>query len=157
MFKFLKSIITKMVSWSIRKLGGGFKEIGKKLLDYSIDISEKPIQDKVITSIDEIDMFGQYDNINRFQPIPLEKIVETTDNLARNYLTKLEVYYRVPGVSQPFAEYISMLHDKNLSPHELELQATEILDRYAVEMGAKQADIVQINIAVVLHKSGNPY
>lgn len=156
-FSFLRKIVTKMVTWTLRKIGSGFRDIGKQLLNYSIDISDKPVRETVLTSIDEVDMFGKYDDLVPSEPVPLEKIIETHDRLTRNYITKLQVFYRIPGIDEPRAEWISVMHDTNLSEQELRVRVAEILDRYAVEMGAEKAEIIKIDRMAVLHKSGAPY
>lgn len=157
MFTFLKKIVTKMVSWAVRKLGGGFKEIGAKLESFSINIEEDKLKPVVLSSMDEIDLWGKYSDIPSSEPIPKERIIETTDKLSRNYLSTIEVFYRIPGTFEPRAEYISILHDENISNDELQARTQQIIDRYASDIGLESGEMVSFQRMSLKHLADAPY
>jgi len=154
----MQKIIAKVVAWGIKKLGGGFPEMKEVLQDYGISIADQPIRETVISTVDEADLIDKYENINPDVGLASIAFSETNLNLQKNYLTKAQIFWRIPGVPEPKAEIISVLHDTNLTQNEIRSIIQRKLNKYAVEFGDdKKAVIENINILSVLHKSGADY
>ena len=157
MLKLLWKSITKVVSWGITKIRGGLDVISKKLEEYQIKIEKPTVREVVDTSVEEIEKMGTYKDIAPDIKLPVKYMIETTDMLYRNYVTKFDVVYRVPGIGGMFAETLSVSHDKNLTFEELRKFVVKMLDTYAEEMGAKEVDIISIERIAVLHRKGDSY
>jgi hypothetical protein len=158
MFRFMQKIIARVVAWGIKKLGGGFPEIKEQLLDYGISISEQPVRETVISTVNEADLIDKYEDISPDVGLASIAFSETNMKLKRNYVTKARVYWKISGVPEPRAEIISVLHDTNLTQREIESIIQRKLDKYALEYGEeKEATIVKTEIFSVLHKSGAEY
>jgi len=157
MFKILGKMISKIVGWGIRKLGGGLKEIGNKLSEYSLDITDAPIKSAVIQSVREIDMLGKYDDISRYDPVPYEKIIESKDKLTRNYLTKMKVHWDYQDDPVPHAEILSITHDSNLTLDDLQRRIEDILEDYSTFENMGNVNIISIQRIGTFHREGNDY
>lgn len=157
MFSNLLKIVTKIVSWGIRKLGGGFSSIGSKLESVGIDIKEEPALSTTITSVKEIELIDDYDILSNNDIVPTSLIIETKDKLSRNYLTKCQVYWSYKNDVNPHSEILSIVHDKNISLVEIENKIHDILSEYSVIEEKGQVNIVSVERIAVLHKFGNPY
>jgi len=157
MFRFLQKSIAKVVAWGIRKIGGWFPEIKEKLNEYGISMTDKPIKDTVIQAVDEIDVIGEYANLDTSVGIPASLILETKEKLQQNYLSRVQVFWRVPGEPQPQAQIISVLHDYNISDMEIKDIIQRKLDKYAKEYEADNAQIVHMERIAVLHHEGSDY
>lgn len=157
MFKMFTQMISKIIGWGIRKLGGGLKEAGEKLSQFNLDITDDIVRPNVIQSMQEIDMIGKYDDISKYDPVPYEKIVESKDKLTRNYLTKLQVYWNYEKDITPHSEILSVTHDENISLWDLERRISDILDDYSTQQQLGNVKIIGIERVVTLHKEGNDY
>jgi hypothetical protein len=157
MFKLLGKMISKMVGWGIRKLGGGLREIGEKLATYDLDITDDMVRPNIIQSMSEVDMIGKYDDISKYDPVPYEKIIESKDKLTRNYLTKVQVYWNYERDPVPHAEILSVTHDENISLYDIERRVSDILDDYSTQQQLGNVKIVSIERVATLHREGNAY
>jgi hypothetical protein len=157
MFKFLGKMISKIVGWGIRKLGGGLREIGEKLATYDIDITDEMVRPNIIQSMSEVDMIGKYDDISKYDPVPYEKIIESKDKLTRNYLTKVQVFWSYERDPVPHAEILSVTHDENISLYDIERRVSDILDDYSTQQQLGNVKIVSIERVATLHREGNAY
>lgn len=152
MFEFLKKAITKVVSWGVAKIRGSMEYLTNQLKSFEISIHDQDVQNVVLTSIHEIEASDFYTDIDRDIPIPFDKIVQTTDNLSRNFLAKAEITYLIPGQEQPYNEVLSIIYDKNMSINELEQQIIGVVNQYSTESVGKNADIYSVDIRLVEQK-----
>ena len=157
MFKFIGKMISKVIGWGIRKIGGGIEAIGKKLSEYDLDITDESIGSSVISSMREIDMLESYKDVELFDKVPIEKIISTTDNLSRNYLTKLQVHWNYQFDPVPHAEILTVTHDENLSQSQIENRIRNILDDYSQFEQLGNVNLISVERISVFHKEGNPF
>jgi len=157
MFGMMKKIISKVIGWGIRKLGGSLKDVVDKMVSFGLDTKDPGVKSSAIEAMNDIDFAGTYDDIDYDSPVPKNLLIETDDKLSRNYLTKVDVYWKYSLEGLPHAEILSLTHNENLSLREIEERIYDILNEYSLVSEFGDVEIKNISRVTVHHKRGNEY
>lgn len=155
--KKLARSITKVVSFTLRKIGQGIQQIAARIASYGIDIKQPPLIKDLRASIITVDKYGTYSNLGLKEKVPKDMMVETDESMRRRYRTLYEVKLVNPYSGEKIIKYSSIYHDYNIPDKDLKKRLEEMI--FAPHESSYQLDyyVEDMQRVLVWHRAGDEY